>query len=96
MKDAFITYNTPEFEREILTADDKLTLLNHLKKQGVPSIAGGLVKDMVLGIEIDLPEVVFDDGEFEWYTSTMYHFEKYDMKLAEEFVEHVLENKRYA
>ena len=41
-------------------------------------------------------QIVYDadnarsDGEYTWYESEIYHFEKYNLKLNDDFIEHVL------
>ena len=32
----------------------------------------------------------YTDGEYEWYDDWIYHFEKYNLKLNDDFIAHVL------
>ena len=32
----------------------------------------------------------YTDGEYEWYDDWVYHFEKYNLKLNDDFIAHVL------
>ena len=34
---------------------------------------------------------LYNDGVYEWTSSEIYHLEKYDLKLSEAFIRHVLE-----
>ena len=33
----------------------------------------------------------YESGDYYWNTSDIYHFEKYDLKLNDDFVQYVLE-----
>ena len=32
------------------------------------------------------------DGVYQWYEDEIYHFEKYNLKLNDDFIQHVLSN----
>lgn len=37
--------------------------------------------------------LLYEDGEYKWNSSEAYHFEKYDLALFDEFIQHVLEKE---
>ncbi len=40
--------------------------------------------------ELDEINNAFLDGIYTWYATEIYHFEKYNLKLNDEFIEYVL------
>lgn len=71
---------------------NKETVLNYLKQSPEYAFTSEPVKDYYTG------EIVYDannarsDGEYIWYESEIYHFEKYNLKLNDDFIEHVLKH----
>ena len=50
-----------------------------------------VMKDLVKKENTHLPTYAYFDGVYFWTDEDTYHFEKYDMRLNDEFVNHVLE-----
>lgn len=48
------------------------------------------IKDFVKKENTHLPTTAYFDGEYFWDDEETYHFEKYDMRLNEDFVKHAL------
>lgn len=48
------------------------------------------LKDLVKQENTHLPTYAYFDGVYFWTDEDTYHFEKYDMRLNDEFVNHVL------
>lgn len=65
-------------------------IVKYLKKFSECAFTSEPVKDKYTG------EIVYDadnarsDGEYTWYESEIYHFEKYNLKLDDEFIDYVL------
>lgn len=79
------------FGFEILEPQDKEKILEHLKNSQEIGIAGNLPPiDKKSGEFINLQLEMRTDGVFKWTTYDMYFFEKYDVKLSDEFKLHVL------
>lgn len=76
---------------EVLEPSKKEKILKHLKAGELFAAGdGGTTIDEKTGEEILLPLNAFTDGVFIWITFDIYFFEKYDVKLSEEFKRHVL------
>ncbi len=69
---------------------NKDIILSYMKGFSECAFTSAPVKDAFTG------EVVYDannartDGIYQWYESEIYHFEKYNLKLNEDFIQHVL------
>lgn len=70
----------------------KEIVLEYLHGYTEPSaIIPGRFYDAVTGEECAQGYYSNNDGMYYWFSSDIYHFEKYDFKLSDEFVEHVLQ-----
>lgn len=68
--------------------DLKKTILAYMKKQNVFSYTTAPVIDVYTGEKVVDYDNGITDGEFYWHESTVYYFEKYNLKLKEEFIEY--------
>lgn len=77
---------------EILAPELKIRILKYLKNLGVTiSVAPGYDIDRTTGQLIpDSTIKVYADGDYIWDSETINLFEKYDLKLSNDFIEHVL------
>lgn len=70
--------------------NSKDTVLSYMKRFPECAFTSAPVKDAFTG------EIVCDannartDGMYQWYESEIYHFKKYNLKLNEDFIHHVL------
>lgn len=70
----------------------KSIILEYMRKFDPCAFTSAPVYDKLTG------EMVFDannahsDGTFTWYESEIYHFEKYNLKLNDDFIQHILDN----
>lgn len=69
---------------------NKNKILEYLKSFDAEYCSAALVYDVVTGKETQTDELGFTDGEYTWYSSWIYHFEKYNLKLNDDFIEHIL------
>ena len=74
--------------------DEKNRILKYLKSFEVCAYSTAYVFDVVSRNETVLDEVIFTDGEYEWSSSWIYHFEKYNLKLNDDFIAHVLSKEK--
>lgn len=78
-------------ESDILNKD---TILNYVRSYMEPGThlfaTTACVTDIVTGEETETPDNGFTDGEYLWYAAEIYHFEKYNLKLNDDFIAHVL------
>ena len=66
-------------------------ILEYLKNEKFyDGVRCSTLKDLVKKENTHLPTYAYFDGVFFWTDEDTYHFEKYDMRLNDEFVNHVL------
>lgn len=71
---------------------EKEHILKYLKSFVADCSAGMLLIDEITGEEIDSSVNGYEDGEYYWDTRHIYHFEKYNLKLNADFIQHVIDN----
>lgn len=72
-------------------SSNKNDILNYFKKHNdVKSIVTFKATDYITGEKSDELIKCFDDGTYSWTNEEIYHFEKYDLKLNDDFIKHVL------
>ena len=71
-------------------SEHKDTVLKYMKACKITSAAPGHVRDVIAGNVIDLPLECKSDGFFAWRSDFAYYIEKYDLRIPEEFIEHIL------
>lgn len=70
---------------------EKEKVLSYLKSFSTPSAyTSQPAVDIVTNDKICDADNAFSDNEYTWYTSWIYHFEKYNLKLNDDFIEYVL------
>lgn len=70
---------------------NKESILNYLKSGIVTAIAAGYANDVITGKGIDMPLEMMTDGVFAWRSDVIYYYQKYNMRLSDDFIEYVLE-----
>lgn len=78
------------FTKKKYSDDEKKRVLDYMKSKE-PDTALGLIWDCVEGKEIRQENVGFEDGEFMWSSQDMYHIEKYDAAVRDDFLKKVSE-----
>lgn len=68
---------------------DKEKILFFLRSFPPVSITGKVI-DAQNGEWTNIDNLDYESGDFYWDSSDIYHFEKYDIKLNDEFVQYVL------
>lgn len=69
---------------------NKDTILNYLKRFPYSAYTSQPVYDRFSGKEVFSADNAHSDGYYTWYESEIYHFERYNLKLNDDFVEYVL------
>lgn len=69
---------------------DKSKILTYLTSSNPIAYTSSPVWDAVNGCETDKRDAVYSDGIYGWTKTTVHHFECYDLKLNDDFVQHVL------
>ena len=68
----------------------KKAILKYLRSYEPVAFSTAKVFDYIAEKETDVQAVLYTDGEYKWYESEVYHFEHYDLRLNDEFIEYVL------
>lgn len=68
----------------------KKTILKYLRSYEPVAFSTARVFDYITEKETDVQAVLYTDGEYKWYESEVYHFEHYDLRLNDDFIEYVL------
>ncbi|MDO4495522.1 MAG: hypothetical protein Q4B62_07015 [Clostridiaceae bacterium] len=67
----------------------KDNILQYLKSFNYSWITSQCVTDRKDNQTVNTAEKLYNDGKFEWSESDIYHFEKYNLTLCEEFINHI-------
>lgn len=70
--------------------ENKDYVLKYMKSAKVDAYSTAYVFDVVNNDETTIDEVLYSDGNYLWSSSWIYYFEKYNLKLNDDFIEHVL------
>lgn len=80
----FISFHSPA----------KNDILNYFKQNNVANATVICpATDYITGKTLNNLIECFDDGNYMWTSEEIYHFEKYDLKLNDEFIEYVINKK---
>lgn len=72
----------------------KSLILKYLKKDKfISSCTTEKVFDFIKKEETNIPMVSYHDDQYYWDDRHIYYFEKYNLKLNDDFVQHVLSQK---
>lgn len=67
---------------------DKKKVIEYMKGCKIEAVAPVIVTDFI-NPEIKFGELyMMTDGKYSWRSDVIYYFEKYDMELPEEFIQH--------
>ena len=69
---------------------EKQKILQYLKSFEADCAAGMLLIDEITGKETSNSVMGYEDGVYYWDTREIYHFEKYDMELQDDFIEYIM------
>ena len=72
---------------------EKEIVLKHLKSGTMEAVYFSYAKDVLTGGFIG-EQIMYNDGKYRWFTDTIYYFEKYNVKLPDDFIEHVLNQSK--
>lgn len=73
--------------------DNKEIVLKYLKSGKKAGLAGGLVQDAFSKKHVGI-QTHYSDGEWHWTESVIYHYDKYNIELPQEFIERVINQTR--
>jgi len=81
--------NPAEFEVRTYEASEKKKLLEYMRSFEFFEVAG-LIEDCRTGEELREECLGFNDGTFVWSSQDIYHLERYDAAVCEEFIKKVV------
>ena len=74
--------------------ENKEIILRYMKKIKPSSSSPAIVKDVITGEKLSIPLECSNDGVFAWRSDVLYYFEKYDLRLPNDFIQYVLEKSK--
>lgn len=86
-------YNERNFEPKELSESTHKALSDFLRYKGEEGPVGGLVTDSFTGEWLNLEDVWYSKDGFCWGTAEIYHFDKYNLPLKQEFIDYVLKQE---
>lgn len=91
-KEEYRDENLPSI-RELVDAkpiESKAEVLAYMKKWDTGARAPKIFRDAITGEIVPTEYCCYCDGKFVWCTDAVYYFEKYNLKLDNKFIEHIL------
>ena len=73
--------------------DKKASVLGYLKNAPVIAVAAAKMVDVISGEAISGELSTQSDGMYAWRSDVSYYFEKYNLKLPDDFIKHVLDQQ---
>ncbi len=65
-------------------------ILEYMKKNEAEAVQARAMTDYVSGAVLHGSVECFTDGKYFWTSEEIYHFEKYNLKLNDDFIQYVL------
>lgn len=90
MKPVFCTQIV--FRTRLSPIKEKSKVLEHMKNGRPYCASARSVKDRMTGEYTGMEDNWKTDGVYCWSEETMYHFDKYNLSLPNEFVEHAVKH----
>ena len=73
--------------------EHKAKILAYLKRGKETGRATTRFSDKIGGVEM-IPAICYTDDVYEWRSDTIYYYEKYNIELPKDFIEHVLKRTK--
>ena len=70
----------------------KEVILKHLHNGNIHMVTASRIVDTISGETTNIELVFMDDGKYSWSSAVPYYVDQYNLKLPQEFEEHVLMN----
>ena len=70
--------------------ENKTVILDYLRKGKVTAASPARMVDVINGEKIDGSLKMLEDDKYAWRSDLIYYFEKYNLKLDDDFIAHVL------
>lgn len=92
VKEIYDDENLPSITELICSRpiEKRQRVLEYLKNGKKGAVASGYAIDLINQERIPGELCCYSDGKFGWRSDTIHYFEKYNLKLEDEFIKHVL------
>ena len=80
----------PEFKATEKPIPEKEKVLRYLQDTPDVAVSPSVLRDVFTGERLRMDLCAKSDGVYIWRSDIAYYFEKYDLKLPDEFIEYVL------
>lgn len=67
----------------------KQKIVSYLKNAPLMAFTSAPVRDVFTGENVRDADNARSDGTYQWYESEIYHFEKYNLKLNDDFIKYI-------
>lgn len=82
--------NFPEFQSTHTAIQNKDKVLEYMKHATVIAAAPGRVRDIFTNKPVPGEMLAYSDGSYYWGSEAIYYFDRYNLKLPEEFINHIV------
>ena len=82
-----------DFVRRVYSEEEKNELVQFLRKGELCGV-GDFVNDCVTGAKTSLEDVAYRKDGYLWTTAELYHIEKYNAAVTDDFLQHVITEAR--
>ena len=72
--------------------DSKEKIIDYMLNGSVHMVTASKPIDIFTGNVINYDLVFMDDGEYSWTSKLIYYVDKYNLKLPEDFINHIMNN----
>lgn len=88
MKNIYVDFDIEK--RTNVVHPQKEDILRHLKTSRVIAAIPGILRDNITKESFGGQYVLRTDGKYEWTTELVYHYDKYNVELPEDFINFIL------
>lgn len=75
---------------------EKQTVLSYARKFDYLAVSSGNVIDILTDKDTGIAKMLYTDDKYYWYADEIYYFDKYNLPLKDEFVQHACEKMKKA
>lgn len=86
-EDASLRYFKKYFKKKM---KNKAAILDYLRKGKVTAASPARIVDVISGEKIGSSLKMLEDDKYAWRSDLIYYFEKYNLKLDDDFIAHVM------
>lgn len=84
----------PNFQSTPNDIPNKMKILTYMRNCKVIAAAPGIMKDIFTGKRIPGEMLAYSDGKYYWGAEAIYYFEKYNLKLPDDFLSEIINTEK--